>query len=251
MEDNMAIKKAVHESVLLVDDDPVFRSEFQECFGEYGVVQAGNGEEALSILKKPNAIDLVFLDVRMSGLSGIDVLSRIRKLNPNLRVVILTGYSSKDIAIEALRGQADDYIEKPLDIEATKQIMEKFIGRRRGAPGLDSIDAVQKIERVKEFVRRNIFKKITLEDAASAVCLSPKYLSRIFKDHAGVGFNDYKLALKMDEARNLLLTTGYTVEQITDKLGYQTAESFIRQFKKHTSQTPGCFRKKAKGKKHK
>ena len=251
MEDKMATKNVIHESVLLVDDDSVLRNEFQECFEEYGVAQAASGEEALNILKKPNAIDLVFLDVRMSGLSGIDVLSRIRKLNPNLRVVILTGYSSKDVAIEALRGQADDYIEKPLDIEATKRIMEKFIGRRRGEAGLDAIDAAQKIERVKEFIRRNVSKKVTLEDAAADVCLSPKYLSRIFKEHAGEGFNEYKLALKMEEAKKLLIGTGYTVEQITDRLGYQTAESFIRQFKKHTRQTPGCFRKKAKGRKHK
>ena len=241
----------MRERVLIVDDDNVFRSEFKDCFEEYGITEAANGEEALAILKKPNEIDLVFLDVRMYGLNGLDVLSRIRKLNAKLRVVMLTGYGSKDVAVDALRGQADDYIEKPLNIEVTRQIIEKFLGNCRGEAGLDSIDAAQKIERVKEFVRRNVFKKVTLKDASQAVCLSPKYLSRIFKELTGEGFNEYKLALKMNEAKNLLVTTGYTVEQITDKLGYETAESFIRQFKKNTHKTPGAFRKIAKAKKHK
>lgn len=248
---NNDIQAPARNRILLVDDDPVFRGEFQDCFEDYGVAQAANGEEALNILKKPNEIDLVFLDVRMSGLSGIDVLNRIRRLNSRLHVVMLTGYGSKDVAVDALRAQADDYIEKPLDIEVTKQVIEKFLGTRRGDPGLDAIDPAQKIDRVKDFIQRNIFKKVTLEDAALAVCLSSKYLSRIFKEYAGEGFNEFKLKLKMNEAKNLLTTTGYTVEQITDKLGYGTAESFIRQFKKNVRKTPGAFRKTARNGKRK
>jgi len=237
---------SAQKKILLVDDDAVFRDEFKDCFEEYGITEAANGEEALALLNKPNEIDLVFLDVRMYGLSGIDVLNKIRKINPNLRVVILTGYSSKDVAIDALRAQADDYIEKPLDIEATRRAIEKFLVSSHREEGADAVDIDKKIERVKSYIERNVSKKVTLEDAAATVYLSPKYLSRAFKEHAGVGFNDYKLSLKMQEAKKLLTATSYTVDQITDRLGYETAESFIRQFKKHTRKTPGAFRKASK-----
>ena len=237
--------------ILLVDDDSIFRNEFRECFQEYGVIDAPGGEEAISILKKPNEIDLVILDVRMSGLNGIEVLNQIRKLSPGLRIVILTGYGSKDVAVEALRGQADDYIEKPLEIESARQIIEKFVGTKRGEPGFDAIGIKEKIERVKNFARRNALKKISLKDAAQTIFLSPKYLSRIFKEHTGKGFNEYKLTLKIEEAKNLLMKTGYNVEQISDKLGYQNPESFIRQFKKITKKTPAEFRIKSKRKKRK
>ncbi len=239
------------DKILLVDDDSIFRSEFKECFQEYGIVEAANGEEALNILKKPNEIDVVILDVRMSGMNGIEVLNRIRKLNPQLRIVILTGYGSKDVAVEALRGQADDYIEKPLDIDATRQTIENFLGTKRGQLDTDAINMKGKVQRVKDFVRRNVLKKVTLKDAAGVVFLSPKYLSRIFKEHAGEGFNKYKLTLKIEEAKNLLAKTGYTVEQISDKLGYQNPESFIRQFKKIAKKTPTEFRSKVKRKKRK
>ena len=234
------------EKIMLVDDDYFFRGEFKECFQEYGVVEAKNGEEALQILKKPNEIDLVILDVKMPGMNGIEVLNKIRKLSPNIRIVMLTGYGSKDVAVEALRAQADDYIEKPFDVDATKQIIDKFLGTKRGQPESDSIDIKEKIERVKSFLRRNSLKKVTLKDAANTVYLSPKYLSRVFNEQAGVGFNEYKLSLKIDEAKNFLTHSGYNISQISDRLGYENPESFIRQFKKIAKLTPSQFRNKTK-----
>jgi YesN/AraC family two-component response regulator len=230
------------ERVLIVDDDAVFRSEFCETFEEFGVAEAASAKEAFEYLKKPNEIDVVVLDVRMSGLNGIEALRTVRTINPALRIIILTGYGSKDVAVEALRAQADDYIEKPPNIEATKLVIEGFLDSKRGAPPLDAIDLAGKMDRVKEYVRRNACKKVTLEDAAQLVCLSPKYLSRVFKETEGEGFNEYKLSSKFAEAKMFLHTTGYTVEQISDKLGYENSESFIREFKKRADLTPKQYR---------
>ncbi len=230
--------------ILLVDDDNIFRSEFKECFSEYNIREASSAEEALNILKKPNEIDLVILDVRMQGMSGLEALSKIKKLAPQTAVIISTAYSSKDIAVDALRGKADDYIEKPLDIEKTKTTIEKLLDERGGQPDIAACDIRDKMERVKRFIERNCFKKISLSDAANAVYLSPKYLSRAFKEHTGVGFSDFKLTVKIDKSKELLNKTGYKIDQISDKLDYQNTESFIRQFKKFTGLTPTQYRKK-------
>ena len=236
------------DRVLIVDDDSIFRSEFKDCFQEYGIAEASSGEEALKILKRPHEIDLVILDVRMSGMNGIEVLTKIRKLVPHIRIVMLTAYGSKDVAVEALRGQADDYIEKPLDIDSTRQVIEKFLGTKRGQPDSQDIDKQEKVERIKAFLQRNTLKKVTLKDAAEVVFWSPKYLSRIFRELTGEGFNEYKAKLKLEEAKNFLAKTGHTVGQISDKLGYQNPESFIRQFKKITKRTPTEYRLKVKKK---
>lgn len=228
--------------ILLVDDDSVFRQEFIESFDEFTIAEASSGEEAIQILKKPNEIDLVILDVRMSGMNGIEVLDRIKQIAPDIRVVIFTGYGSKDVAVEALRSRANDYLEKPIDIKATRQIIESHLGDKERQDYGSGID--DKIRHIKDFLLRNFHKKVTLEDVAKAVYLSPKYLSRLFKEHAKIGFNEYKLSLKIEQAKKLLQKTGYTVEQISDKLGYQNPESFIRQFKKNSKLTPTGFRKK-------
>ncbi len=239
-------KLPVTNRILLVDDDSVFRSEFKECFQDYGIAEASNGEEALKILKKPHEIDLVVLDVRMSGMNGIEVLEKIKKMFPEMRIFILTGYGSKDVAVEALRGKADDYIEKPLDIDKAKELIENTlaIGGKDSLGELSTQDLKGKIEHVREFLRRNCFKKVGLKDAAAAVCLSPKYLSRVFKEYSKQGFNEFKLGLKIEQAKSLLRKTSLNIDQISYKLAYQNSESFIRQFKKFTKRTPTQFRRK-------
>jgi YesN/AraC family two-component response regulator len=231
------------EKILLVDDDEAFRAEFKEALEGYDVIEAGNGQEALTILKKPNSIDLVLLDVIMPGLSGTDVLRQIKKIDPDIGIIILTGYSSKDVAIEALQAHADDYIEKPLNIERTIEVIERVLDNKRGEGDINTSDMKGKIEKIKHFIERNCYKKICLKDTAEVVCLSPKYLSRIFKQFTGKNFSEYKLEIKITKAKFLLVHTGYNVNQVADKLGYMNVESFIRQFKEHTGFTPTGYRK--------
>lgn len=235
-----------------MDDDADFRQELRDYLEDYEIVEASGGVEALKLLKRANEIGAVILDVMMPGLSGTDVLAEIKKIDPSLGIIILTGHSSKDVAIEALKGHADDYVEKPIEIDKIKEIIEKLLAKRKGQTEIDTSDTKGKILKVRNFIERNCFKKTTLNDAAEAVCLSPKYLSRIFKEHTGTGFNDYRLKIKIEASKELLAKSGYNVNQISDKLGYENPESFIRQFKKLTKHTPTGFRKKikAKPKKH-
>jgi YesN/AraC family two-component response regulator len=227
--------------VLLVDDDEVYRSEFAEFLADYNVAEASSGEEALRILQKPNEIDLVILDVRMSGMDGIEVLERIKQLKPAIRVVISTAYGSKDMAVDALRGKADDYIEKPIVPRAALEIVSKHVEAKSKMQYGSGIDG--KIERIKDYIRRNSDKKITLKDAADLVCLCPKYLSRIFQERTNTGFNEYALSLKIENARGYLENSDYSIEQIAEKLGYQNSESFIRLFKRTQRLTPAAYRK--------
>lgn len=236
------------DKLLLVDDDREFREELAESLSDYEVIQAGDGQEALAILSRPNEIDLVIMDVFMPGLSGTEVLRQMRKSWPGLGIIILTGYSSKDIAVEALKGHADDYLEKPVDIGKAKDIIENMLADKREPEELSAGGIKGKIEKVKHFVERNCFKKISLEDAAKAVCLSPKYLSRVFAEITGTRFTDYRLKVKISQSRELLKKSGYNIDQIADKLGYKNTESFIRQFKKITGYTPTGYRKAGKKK---
>lgn len=230
--------------ILLVDDDIDFREEFVRCFSEYDIVEASYGDEALGVLSKPNDIGLVILDVKMPGSPGTDILARIKQLSPKLHTIILTGYSSESVAIDALKSRADDYIEKPFDIEVMKETIEKHLtdSAKRNNIEDDSLD--DRIRRAKDFVKRNCYKKVTLKDAAQAVSLCPKYFSRMFKAQSGQGFCDYRLGLQMAEARKLLSEKVLSVGQVSDKLGYKNVESFVRQFKKHFGRTPGSYKKR-------
>ena len=233
------------DNILLVDDDKEFRSEFRDCFGEYDIAEASTAEEALAFLKKPNKIDLVLMDVKMPGMGGLKALRHVRAAAPSAGVIIMTGYSSKDVVIEALRGEASNYIEKPFDVDKARVIIESVLARTRGEEETALTDGKGKVEKVKNFLRRNCLKKMRLQDAADAVYISPKHLSRIFKTYAGVGFNQYYLRCKTEKAKELLTGTSYSVDHISQQLGYGDTASFIRLFKKMAGATPACFRKKS------
>jgi two-component system response regulator YesN len=231
--------------VLIVDDDDVIRSELRDYLEGYDVVEASSGEGALNLLRRVNDVGVVILDIMMPGINGLDVLTEIKKSNPQHKVVILTGNSSKSVAIEALKSHADDFIEKPVDVNKIKDVVDQLLEDEQEERILGIKGKVQK---VKRFVEKNCFKKIRLNDVAQAVALSPKYLSRVFKQEMGMDFSEYRLNIQMDRAKEFLLKFGYNVNQVAEKLGYENSESFSRQFKKIVRFTPTAFRKKAQKK---
>jgi len=232
--------------ILLVDDNKDLRTDFRLWYEEYDITEASCAQEALDILKKPNDLDLIILDVQMPGLDGISALEKIKALAPEKSVIIMTGFSTKDTAIHALMGRADNYIEKPFDLKTMREAIEKELLTKAGGDGPADMDVAGKIDHVRGFLEGNCCKKITLRDAAQTVYMAPKYLSRIFREKTGMGFNEYKLKMKMEQAKKLLRSTGSSVKQISAKLGYANTESFIRQFEKIARTTPSSYRNNRK-----
>lgn len=230
--------------ILLVDDDQRFRRELIEYLEDYNIIQASSGEEALRLLAQPNEIDLVILDVMMPDLDGIHVLKRMKQMSPDLGIIILTGFSSKDIAIKALREHADDYVEKFHQSGQIKKSIEKLIKSKRGILNKDDSGIKGKVERIKYYLERNYDKNLNLSIVAEMVCLSPKYVSKIFKEYTGMGFNEYRLKIKAEMARELLDKSEYNINELASKLGYNNTESFIKSFKKFTGMTPAKYRKR-------
>lgn len=239
----------MNNQILIVDDDKLFRETLTLILSDYTVEEAANGREAINILSKPNGIDLVILDFQMPGMLGTEVLKLIKKDNPNLPVVMLTGFGTKEVIVESLKGHADYFLEKPPRIIELRSIVTKLLQLKMERDGIREDSIENNLDRVKYFIKRNYNKKVSLEDAAAAVCLSAKYLSRTFKERVGTGFCEYKIEIKIDNAKKMLEQTNYTVCRISEEIGYENTESFIRAFKKKTTLTPIEFRNQSGRKK--
>lgn len=228
--------------VLLVDDDHYFRTEFKEFMLDFDVIEAPNGKEALKILQRPHSIDLIILDEQLPDTRGTDLLKKVHSISPKTHTIILTGHSSKEVAIDAVKGQATYYIEKPLTTKKIEEIRHLLLSAPQGEKDRSTSGIKGNIEQAKYFAERNYDKKLTLNDVAKEVHLSPKYLSRIFKEKTGMSFMEYKLQLRMEKAKGLLKESGDTIEEISYKLGYQNPESFGKIFKKMTRLSPREYR---------
>ena len=105
------------DTILIVDDDKSIRYSLKRMFEERSIeaATAGSGEEALKRLKE-KLPDLIVMDVKMPGMSGLEVLREMRKLHPKLLVIIITAHGTTETAIEAMKLGAYDYVLKPFDI---------------------------------------------------------------------------------------------------------------------------------------
>ena len=195
--------------ILLVDDDTSFRYNFREILEEYyDVIDISSGRETIELIKRPNIIDLVMLDIKMPDIQGTQVLREIKAIDPDISVIMLTGYSQKELIVESLRGHADDFLEKPVKVELALTIIENLLDKKQQK-------IMGTIDKIKYFIQRNFQKKISLKEASDAVCLSPKYISKLFKENTGIGFNEYKLQLKMEKAKEFLDSSDLNINQIS------------------------------------
>lgn len=121
--------------VLVVDDDRVTALVLMRILRERGgfeVSHAPDGESALA-QAGTGSWDLVLTDVEMPGMSGIDLLAALRKADPDLPVAVITAYPSVDYAVQALRGQADEFLEKPVAPAQLVTVATALVAQGRAA----------------------------------------------------------------------------------------------------------------------
>mgnify|MGYP001215854543 CR=1 FL=1 len=117
--------------ILIVDDELIMRESLAAWIERdgYDVQTAESGEEALEKVKEIG-FDVVFLDIKMEGISGLEVLRRIKEDDPDLDVVMITAYGSISTAIEAMKNGAYDYLLKPFEPDELGMLIEKIMHHR-------------------------------------------------------------------------------------------------------------------------
>jgi DNA-binding NtrC family response regulator len=120
------------EKILIVDDEPVVRDSLGKWFNEegYTVRAVGSAQEALNAFQ-PHQWDVALLDIKMPGIDGIELQNRLREADPDLIVIIMTGYASVETAIQALKQGAYDYICKPFEPDELVHTINNALEHRR------------------------------------------------------------------------------------------------------------------------
>jgi DNA-binding NtrC family response regulator len=115
-------------TILIIDDDSEIRYSLSRVLSSrrYNVIEAPSGEQGIVVVKK-SPPDLVFLDIRMSGMSGLEALQHIRSSNPKQMVILMTAFGTAQTAIEAMKYGAFDYIMKPFDPQKVLTLAENAL----------------------------------------------------------------------------------------------------------------------------
>jgi diguanylate cyclase (GGDEF)-like protein len=184
---------------LVVDDEEIMQSVLRDILQEsgYRVDVAENGETGLAKVKA-NTYDLVFADIRMPRMDGMELLKRVTDLKPTLSVIMMTGFASVDVAVEAMKLGAFDFITKPFNLEHIKIVASR---------------AIEKKKLEKQAEEGEYYKKLSLTDGLTEL-FNHRYFHQLLNvEWSRSKRNDARFCLFMldvDDFKNYNDTLGHT-----------------------------------------
>ena len=170
-----ATERPIVKHILIVDDEEAVCWSLQRALGREGhsVSVAASAEQAFSLLNRQRA-DVLILDVRLPGMDGLTALGRIRRLSPDLPVIVVTAFGDLPTAVRAVEGGAFDYLAKPFDLQQAIECVNRALQRRPAPEAAPEIS--ENAPGPEEIVGRspamqNVFKRIALVASRDACVL--------------------------------------------------------------------------------
>lgn len=148
--------EVISGKILIVDDDQDIRSILQEFFESTGfsVECASSSENAINVLKDAS-FDIIIMDIKMPGMSGIEAIPIIKEIDPEIIIIMMTGFGSTDLAAEALRRGAYDYFGKPFKFEDIETIIRRVLLKREMLHHKESNEIIGisiPVQKIKEII---------------------------------------------------------------------------------------------------
>jgi len=211
--------------VLLVDDETDIREVLDITLRDmgYNVLMAENGEEALAVFRA-HSPPIVLTDIKMPTMDGIELLKRIKRINPECEVIMITGHGDMSLAIKSLKHKATDFITKPINIDALeislKRANEKIVTRDKLKAYTENLEAL-------------IREKTELQDNLSALGLMISSISHGIKNlltglDAGIYLVDSSIEKKsqeqMEEGWQVVKTMIERIRKLTQDILFQSKE---------------------------
>jgi two-component system, response regulator YesN len=167
-------------------------------------------------------------------------MKEIKNVAPSLLVLIVTAHGDEEVAVEAFRSDARNYLKKP----CRKNILPG--SETRVQPGMPhptvTLSQYHKIQQAVRYINHNYRTDIRLDAVAKEAGMSPSHFSRVFRKVMGLSYQGYLNGSRIAKAKNLLRTSPRSITEIAVSLGFADSTGFGRIFKKLTGQTPSAYR---------
>ena len=236
-------------SVYIADDEVWITLGLQKLLQKtkYDIWVAGTANNGL-MAKEEIAMfkpDVIFTDIRMPGLSGLELLQAIPEVSPDSKVVIITGFAEFSYAKEAVQHHAFDYLLKPIKEEDLQRVMTAILKERGETEDEEKQEPVndRMIDSVVADIRDHYMEDISLTSLAAKYNVSMGSLSKMIKDHLQLNFSDYIASLRIQRAKELLSDETLSIQEIAEIVGYNDYFYFTKVFKKIEGISPSKYRK--------
>lgn len=247
-------------TMIVVDDEAEIRKGFCTYF-PWNEIEFEIRADFKGVLKaeeylREHQIDVLVTDIRMRGMSGIELIEAVRNTGANMEIVVISGYRDFDYAQQVMKMRVRHYLVKPMKYAQVIEVfteIRKELDERNGVQNGESTRMIQEkaeatksetnevIRRVKKYIYDHM-EDVTLELAAESVRMNPQYLSSYFHQQTGERFGDYLMKKRMKEAARLLVHSPMRIQEVAMRVGYSTANSFSRSFRQIYGMTPKEYR---------
>ncbi|MDH3973130.1 MAG: response regulator [Deltaproteobacteria bacterium] len=239
-------------AILIVDDEKRLLKSLARLLEDSFQVHTASGvEEGLSILDR-EAISLALLDINMPGMTGVDMLKKIRQEMMDLKVIMMTGRRDYESVVKCADLNVQGFIEKPFDVDVLAERMQLLIGGNC-TPLLSEIlgdDCEELLSSLSattraaiEYIEKSFHLNINREKIAAYLEISPAYLSTLFHKDCHIHLKRFINRYKMIYCKKKLENNPYAnVKELARSIGVSDVNHFGKLFKKETGMTPLKFK---------
>lgn len=237
--------------VLLVDDEIMIREGFKRLFDWEAhdcevVGEAADGMETLAQIDTLRP-DIVIMDINIPIMNGLKVIQVSRIKHPRTAFIIVSGYDDFSYCQQALRMQITDYILKPVNYEEFGTCIDNLkisLFEHRVATEYEPEKQEERtITGITRYLQEHLSEEMSLSILSDEFHLNAQYISQLFRNEIGVGFLTYLTNIRMEKAKQLLLSTSFSVAEVAERSGYVDYRIFTKVFKKVEGITPSQYRR--------
>lgn len=264
-------------NIFIADDEPKLRRGLEQIIARMGRADwlvcgtAGDGASALEQLERL-AVDVLFVDIKMPGMSGLELIERVRATDERMAILVISGFAQFEYAQEAIRYGISEYIVKPLDpikvedslCRAALQLKraDRIAGRAGisaggeqggGGAASEADPLLAELAAMKErcsavvlqavgYVRANFGHNIRLDDIAGHVFVHPHYLSELFKKETGRNLSDFLTDYRIMMSKQELCKPGAKIYAVASQVGFNDPKYFSQVFRKRQGISPVEYR---------
>ncbi|MGV8981536.1 response regulator transcription factor [Clostridium sp.] len=263
--------------VLIIDDEEIIREGLKtvidwQTLGCSVIGEAVDGDEGLEMLSSLQP-DIVITDIRMPGLNGLEMISKLKENKHGCKIIILSGFRDFEYAQQAVKLGAFRFLLKPTNtkeivlsiqdaiielkkVKSTEEIFKNL--KRKIKEDYSSSDRVTITEdtslnnneknskylivKALSFMKANVTMNLTLKDVSDYLYISTWYLSKLIKKETGSTFIYTLSEMRIDEAKKLLLQPQYKIYEVSSMIGFTDVTYFNKLFKSITGLKPMEYR---------
>ena len=251
--------------LLIVDDELIIRRGIISFVNlkELNITEVFEAADGITALEtfKSESPDLILADINMPKMNGLEFAEQCKRINPQVKICLVTGYDYFDYAVAALKLGVDDYMLKPVSKKDIGEVLGKLINKIKDSKDKEEVASIinelknKDITKVDEGYKAKITKEIeenignsnlSLTLLADKMALSIGYLSSLFKRLFGLNFQEYVFNQRMERAKILLLSTDMKNYEIAEIIGFEDANYFSASFKKKFGVSPNQYKEKVR-----